>query len=102
MKTQQLRTSPRYITVPAEIPIYLPCECVGSHEDGNEVPTDMPVKNSVGQRGAVVSNNRLAKESGNNEHAAIEKCPIIESPRSLYLGQEMRWSLDGPGNQVRK
>src|SRR5690348_8401267 len=80
MEPEKLRTASRDVAVPAEVPVHLPRESVGTHENNPESRrSKLPAESSVGEKAAIVGDDAFPYETGENQHQAVEKLVGIES-----------------------
>src|SRR5690242_10588320 len=69
MEPQQLRAAPRNVAVAAEVPVDLPCKCVGPNQNSPKVRwPKLTSERGVCQECAVIGNYALPEQPGENQH----------------------------------
>ena len=102
VESKQLGAAAGDVAVAAEVSVDLEGEGVGSEHGDPSAAAHLAVEGGIRQLGAAVGDDALAEESGEDEHAAVIDALRIEAALLLNLGQEMSWSLNGAGDQVRE
>jgi hypothetical protein len=101
MEAHQLGTAARNIAVSAEIPIHLPREGVCPNEDHPQVRLpELAAKGRICQQRAIVRDNALSQEAGENQHETVEESVTIEGTLPLDLWKQMPRSLNGTRDEV--
>src|SRR5439155_8237893 len=103
METEQLGAAARDVAVTAEVSVDLPGKRVCPDEHDEQVRrAELPTERSVGEQRAIVRDDALAEEPGEDQEHAVERAVGVEQAFGLHLWKQVLRSLNRPGYQMRE